>query len=347
VLTSHVEQRLHDVGRPSFWGDWFQNLGGAGVDLFFVLSGFLITFLLLVERSEAGRISLPHFYGRRALRIWPLYYAVVGTVLLVVPRFDPGHTAVAPPAIVALYLLILPNVAQAFHPPIPGISQTWSIGVEEQFYLIWPPLLNAFARRPMRLFVGAIALKILLLAALWGMDRSGWVVGTPIHGIRRVVSGFAIENMICGGYFAWLAFSGNDRALRILSAPSVQTVCAVIIPLLIFLPRMFPVRMLAAVAFGAIIYGVACGSRSILRIENRVTRGLGNLSYAMYMLHPAALHLLIPRAGLSHLLLYPAAFASTMAMATVSYFGLELPFLRMKRRLASVRSWYLPAPTSD
>jgi peptidoglycan/LPS O-acetylase OafA/YrhL len=121
--------------------------GGTGVLVFFVLSGFLITWLLLKEEERFGTISLKLFYLRRTLRIFPAFYVywilLVGSVLIV------GRRVLIAQAVCSL--LYVNNYYQAiFGDPNTGLSHTWSLGIEEQFYLLWPVtflLLKANKRR--------------------------------------------------------------------------------------------------------------------------------------------------------------------------------------------------------
>ena len=119
------------------------NFGGIGVYFFFVLSGFLITYLLCVEKDRFGTISIKRFYLRRILRIWPLYYLIVALGFFILPAFD--FFTLMPVSFnqnynqnLLLYILILPNLAYAYMPSVPNIGQAWSIGVEEQYYILWP-----------------------------------------------------------------------------------------------------------------------------------------------------------------------------------------------------------------
>lgn len=141
-------------------------LGWAGVDLFFVLSGFLITGILL--RSKERPHYFRNFYARRALRIFPLYYAFLVVVLFVLPRASSATAAEKVP-----YFLYLQNFAwlwpgEAHHDIVR--STTWSLAVEEQFYLVWPAAVLLTSRRTLVavcsvMLVGAIALRLLLLGA--------------------------------------------------------------------------------------------------------------------------------------------------------------------------------------
>lgn len=148
VLWSHIELTLAELKYPSFESFWLILLGDLGVALFFTLSGFLITFLLLSEKKETNHISIKKFYIRRILRIWPLYFLIITLGLFILPnisflntsesiKFDGNFYKKA-----VLFLLILPNIVVFFFGRVPFISQTWSIGVEEQFYLIWPWLIK-------------------------------------------------------------------------------------------------------------------------------------------------------------------------------------------------------------
>lgn len=144
-------------------------LGDLGVDLFFVLSGFLITFLLIKEKEYFEKINFKNFYIRRILRIWPLYYFIVILSLFILPKFSIFHingsffefeNNMEAIKIMLLFIFILPNVLYLIK-PIAFSAQTWSIGVEEQFYLIWPFIVNRFKKYKF-LFISVIIIYWLL-----------------------------------------------------------------------------------------------------------------------------------------------------------------------------------------
>ena len=174
-------------------------MGPLGVVLFFVLSGFLITYLLLTEQATTGRIAVKEFYIRRVLRIWPLYYLIVLLGLVILPRIDFLAVPVLTDNIsrhyalrVFLYVAFLPNVASALS-PIPFASQAWSVGVEEQFYLIWPNLLR-WVRRPIPALLGVIVAYLAIRAPLeWVAARSSSKV---VDAVRAVWSLFNIDCML-------------------------------------------------------------------------------------------------------------------------------------------------------
>ena len=114
--------------------------GHIAVILFFVLSGFLITYLLINEKENTGSISFKKFYMRRVLRIWPLYYFIMLLSYFLINAEYSVKTLV-------LCLGIFPNVAHALTAGWPSSPQLWSIGAEEQFYLFWPMLILLIPER--------------------------------------------------------------------------------------------------------------------------------------------------------------------------------------------------------
>ncbi len=126
----------------------FANVGVFGLTLFFVLSGFLITYLLLNEKQLTGTINIRKFYIRLILRIWPLYFLLILIGHFILPffinsDFEGGNMSDNFWIKSILYIFILPNyVLMIFKPNNPYIDITWSIGAEEQFYFVWPHLIK-------------------------------------------------------------------------------------------------------------------------------------------------------------------------------------------------------------
>ena len=143
--------------------------GGTGVLLFFVLSGFLITWLLLEEASKTGSVSLRNFYARRALRILPAFYVYAAVMLAYLwLRQRPVNYAQLTAA-----LLYVNNYWQGIYgDPNTGFSHTWSLAVEEQFYFLWPALFLLLWRNPARmarfLTAGIVFVWIYRLVLLYG-----------------------------------------------------------------------------------------------------------------------------------------------------------------------------------
>ena len=150
VIITHIELMKGKLGFSNIWNEpIIHQLGVKGVSFFFVLSGFLITYLLLIERQNKNRIFLKDFYLRRILRIWPLYFFILILGFFVFPYFSffdipyfTDHFKEDYFWNLVFYVLIFPNLAFSIFNAVPLIGQSWSIGVEEQFYILWPIILK-------------------------------------------------------------------------------------------------------------------------------------------------------------------------------------------------------------
>jgi peptidoglycan/LPS O-acetylase OafA/YrhL len=177
VIICHLELFKARSGIENSWRNWFVfEAGTAGVDFFFVLSGFLITYLLLQEIDQFGRIQLKKFYIRRILRIWPLYYLVLFVSFFAVPAasvfYIPGYSDQLYEGFLPklfFSVLLMPNVALFLYGEIPYASPLWSVGVEEQFYLFWP-LVVMFSKGRLKIIFAFIAAMLLLKAGCF----RGW-----------------------------------------------------------------------------------------------------------------------------------------------------------------------------
>jgi peptidoglycan/LPS O-acetylase OafA/YrhL len=292
VMASHVEQLKKDEHLPNL--DSWPILGEAGqngVCLFFVLSGFLITYLLLQEERVTGNISIGKFYIRRMLRIWPLYYLIVLLGFLVLPYClqvsgleNAFKTAYWPKFI--LFLLFLPNLAMVAFPQVPFTAQAWSIGTEEQFYLIWPFLLRRF-RKVLPWMLGGITFGIVLLRKTLFILRDHMAEGFPksvLSLTAEFLNTFSIECMAIGGFGAWLLFNNKQRVLRLLFLPSTQIL--LLIALLASLStglfgHVKSRNIVNSLLFISIILNLAANPKSLLKLENRFYLFMGRISYGL------------------------------------------------------------------
>jgi peptidoglycan/LPS O-acetylase OafA/YrhL len=150
--------------------------GVFGVDLFFVLSAYLITELLFREKDLTGRLDVKGFYMRRILRIWPLYFFYIGLALI--PAFNPGHVFTFGYAVAFLLLAGNWSVIAWGWPIHSIIGPLWTVSIEEQFYLLWPPIVRRLSRH--HLVAAAICMLIvsngfrIAMVALHGGANSVW-----------------------------------------------------------------------------------------------------------------------------------------------------------------------------
>jgi len=305
----------------------------SAVDLFFVLSGFLITYLLLAEEERTQTISVSRFYIRRILRIWPLYYAIALLGFIVLPLIlGPSYEFyTASPKSVILVMLLLAN----FVGPLGPLGHLWSISLEEQFYLVWPWV----SRNPQRLLKVAFGIIIVKLAIAPVIDM--------LHNdsISALFTGLRFECMAIGAVFAYLYFT-NHASLRILYSRAAQGITVLIIGYLIVfdVPLTIVNTMIASIAFGILILNVATNPNLGVKLENRITFSLGKISYGIYMIHFPLLYVIIfllQKSGLEEgseaykFVLYAATILGTLGLAALSYRWFEGPILRLKDRFES------------
>ncbi len=280
--------------------------GGDAVTLFFVLSGFLVTYLLLAENAQKGQINVRWFYVRRILRIWPLYYLLVVLGFFALPLLEwvtgfkgyfPLLQNSLPKYAVKLteYLFILPHIGAYFGSFVTGIGQLWSIGIEEQFYLMWPPLFRRFSRNLVRFLIVFILAKMgLALLSMWIAPMD--FIPQAFKTILGLIVFFRIENMAIGALGACILFYRRDLIARWIFHPAVQ-----IVTLLILLGNIFVFNGLdnAVVTFGlSIVYlifiiNVSCNPKSFIKLENAFFGSLGRISYGIYMYHVLVIYLII------------------------------------------------------
>ena len=166
VIIHHIEQIKSISNIDNFWDNPFVGIiGKLGVVLFFVLSGFLITYLLLTEEYSFQKISIRKFYMRRILRIWPLYFFIITLAFLVLPNINLfvlpnfGKDVIYSNLFskLLLYVIFLPNLVLPLLGIVPYASHTWSIGTEEQYYLVWPVILKYLKKHRISLMILIIA----------------------------------------------------------------------------------------------------------------------------------------------------------------------------------------------
>jgi len=365
VIVGHVELIKFNYGINNFYKiiPFFERTSGhLGVILFFVLSGFLITYLLLSEKDNYGKVAVKKFYIRRVLRIWPLYFLMLLVVFLLFPLIskDPASYAffksgnIIPSLI--LYVFFLPNLAFQLGIWVPTGAHLWSIGVEEQFYLGWPVLVNYFRKRILLVLV-FIFFGVSLLPHVidYFTNHISFNTGTLLF-LKQVSKFFMIakfNSMAFGGIMAWLYFSKKAGFLKIIHHP-VTEIGVVVIALSLWISGYVPAYFgdeLYTCLFGIIILNVATKSKPIIKLENRVLDYLGKISYGLYMYHWLSILLImyflrnafpvIESHGnelLYNMVMYPAAILLTIGLSALSYELYEKWFLDLKKRFAKISS---------
>jgi peptidoglycan/LPS O-acetylase OafA/YrhL len=322
------------------WGPILGRAAGLGVDLFFALSGFLITRLLLAERERTGRIDLRHFYERRARRILPLYYATVGaayglTALLgdrfAIPFGGPNDERFFTTTLLA-HLALVPNLIEA---PVPSpLDVLWSIGVEEQFYLLFPLALRA-SRGPrpvLRLVAVGLVICWSVRAYLASLGDAGLYRNPLAHGDGLLLGALAAQ--IEASSPAALAWVRRRAWLIELSVTGLLTL-HVVFRTSSVTPTAYLLSFLAsAVLSASLVLTLACGAGPLARALTHLAPA-GKLTYAGYLVHKYAIgaaYLLARVLAVPESLLDPVRLVTsclfTLALGWAAHRLIERPFLR-------------------
>jgi peptidoglycan/LPS O-acetylase OafA/YrhL len=345
--------------------------GFLGVDAFFVLSGFLITTLLLQEHAQHGSFSLRRFYARRALRLLPALGVLLVAALVVRVVADPNNGN-RPAALGFLGMIFyFANWVDIYKHDALGVFQhTWSLAIEEQFYLVWPVLLLFMLRRKLTLAtIAMIASAGIVIAALWRAWY--WHVN---FGPRRFVDYYflltlhqstetgaldhrtAVWNRFYFGsdtradallagcltaiLLVWLLPRLGARArMRLSAAAGVAfVVCGIIVwRAVVVLSGWLPVWGILALelSVAVLIAGLVAAPRGPLArlLALPPLAWLGRRSYAIYLYHPVVFtYLSRDRVHLSPPVSFVFQFAVVFVLAELSYRLVEAPMLRRKRR---------------
>lgn len=357
VIVEHVEYHKTNAGFESFNIEPLSVIGTIAVLFFFVLSGFLITYLLFKEKEVTGAISAKNFYIRRILRIWPLYYIIfiLGFFILpFIPFMSAGRLTVdmmkhyTPHFLLNFFML--PNISRALLPVIPYNGQAWSIGVEEQFYLIWP-LLIKYSRNYLRTVLSVVFIYVFLLALVLPAANKFLPEGAMhnfIHGFTRVVRQTPIVCMGIGATGAYLLYFEKKKFLDFIFSRVFQYFLYAITFLMLasVIKYTLWLQMFISVLFTCIIVNIAANPASIFRLNNRGMNYLGKISYGMYMYHSIVIIAVInlTRMYFDHLSfaiglgLHLVIIGATIGVSAISYRYLEEPFLRLKLKFTKVRS---------
>lgn len=357
VLLTHIDEykwRLNLEIPPMFPKVLLNGINA--VIMFFVLSGFLITYLLLTEIHKTGTVSVRKFYARRILRIWPVYYLLIFLGLTVFPLIVgafqyQGNFAPEPlqPIHILLYILLIPNAVGFFGGSWPVFQQLWTIGIEEQFYLLWPALSKCFAKRMLLLIISVIIIKILLNNYQLQIVVDNHYSQTYRNFIA-FLNNLRFENMAVGALGAYALFH-KHWILKVIFHPVVEklTLAFMVYNVLFLNPPDYPSdNLLLCIPYILFILNVSSNPKSTLKLENRFWNWLGTLSYGIYMYHLLVTYLVFLAFNyinvsqwnniVFNIVVYTIIIALTLATAEASHRWFEKPFLRLKDRFTVVKS---------
>ncbi len=322
VVLYHCHPRLQGtwIGYASLWG-W------AGVILFFILSGFLITSILLATRDKPHYFH--NFHARRLLRIWPVYILLLIFVYLNAPWF------IGPPVLEAIkaapwlaYLFLVQNLFHLTLPP--AIGPTWALAIEEQYYFLWAPVVR-FLRRPWMLI--AVLLSALVVSPLLRHLHPAWI--TPTHTLIHL-DGIALGSLMALGLHTlslsrrvWLSLGLGSLVAGLAAAATVAGGTSLLDSAL-------------AVGFAGGVLALIASTGARNPVNAALCSGplafYGRISYGLYMTHISVFIYfgwfdlrMDPYGTAGNLAIVAFRLLTATAVATALWYGFESRILKLKR----------------
>ncbi len=323
--------------------------GFAGVDMFFVLSGFLITGLLLKEWTDLGRIDLRCFYMRRVLRLLPALWLMLLTIVVFVTLFLPEDIAQATQTDALLAVCNVLNWARIFEWSEKGLlGHTWSLCIEEQFYLLWPVTLCLVLRSAGS---AGLARRLLGFALVFAVCRIVLVMGGA--SVTRVYQGLdtRIDNLLLGCALAaallegWLRLD-DDRTRALLRRMIPAAILSLVLVLLLAHSRSAVTFIVVLPLVGistCVVIGHVLAAGPDDRWQELFERPrlvwCGRRSYGLYLWHYPVFQVLGPWGfGFSPIQVALVGMPLTFAIASASYVLVERPILKFKDHFQPARA---------
>jgi peptidoglycan/LPS O-acetylase OafA/YrhL len=337
VFIHHLQHFIYQ-GRPLFLP-----LGSLGVDIFFVLSGFLITTLLLEEHASKNTINLKNFYIRRALRLLPALFVLLAFTALFALLFLPFSEAMTTARLSFIAIFYGTNWALAFGERSDLLGHLWSLAVEEQFYVIWPLALmlllrSGLAKRRLVLLIVSLIVLVCLYRCL--------LVSPEVDPLRIYFgSDTRADSLLAGCLVAMLvSWQMVPRTRRTLTALKFAGGFSVlIVAAYIFNISGVPGRTLYQIGFTVFAISVGVFILQVMMTPNSRYKSIlqrptlvwiGKLSYSLYLWHFFTIGLTL-RIPVSNPIRVAIAIPIALGIATSSYYLIEKPFLKLKSRYAA------------
>lgn len=355
VLLHHGESMKLKHSLPYLGSISLFHNGTHAVTFFFVLSGFLITFFLLKEKKKDSGVRVRHFYVKRALRIFPLYFLLVLIGTLIIPFFIThlGIDYEIPYTLEQVwyyYVLFFPCLV-TFYYGHHLLEPLWSIGVEVLFYSLWAPLFKVIKKNILLLLLSVIAIKIILLSIPF------FIAMPKLYSV--LVNAYSFEAMAVGGLGAYFVFNSTKAISSLLFFQKTfqYFVMAILIVFLAFNRNIdntiwrwiFGMPVLSAflmqLIFLYIIIAVSLYRHEDIIKENKALWYLGEISYGIYMYHTIVISVVIillkkisfPINSVSfNLIFYVLVIGGTILISHLSKKYFENYFLKLGKRMQSL-----------
>jgi peptidoglycan/LPS O-acetylase OafA/YrhL len=337
VLIWHLDQFSYLLNIKNI-GISDNGMAGQAVNMFFVLSGFLITYLLLTEGKLNKRINIKKFYIRRILRIWPLYYLALIISLLLIYLGIINE----PPQLensIVFYSFLLANIPYVLSISINTITPLWSVAVEEQFYIIWPHLFKSTKNILPKL--------VIFFLFYFFLKISIYLLSGSTSVLFKLITLVRFDIMCIGGFGAYLIFIGEKKYLKIIHSKILQFLSwGILLFSIIFKPlHLFSIidNEINSIFYLVIILNVSCNKKTIISLENVSFNFLGKISYGLYVYHMIIIFLLAyfvkkNNYQLNLVSYYSIVIVGTISVSYLSHRYFEMFFLRKKHKYSLIRS---------
>lgn len=339
VVVLHTSIGLRPFGLP--WNRLGNQFGMFGVTIFFSLSGFLITYLLLLEKDDRPDVCVKDFYIRRILRIWPLYYLYLAICVFVI-----WATKTQPlPGSLPYYLFLTANIPYIWirtH-ALGLVAHYWSLGVEEQFYLFWPWVAR---KEKLERIIGVFIVLFfgLKIATRAYLAYSGHSTPYTVLDVTR------FDCMAIGGIGAVWFHRHSPAFWKICTSLVAQVIAwGGLVALAFNQFHILPIidNEIVSALTVVLIVNVSSNPRTMVNLEWRLLNYLGKISYGIYVIHPLVIFGMQRWSGawmsqlaptLRYVLVYGGVMASTIGLAASSYELYEKRLLNLKERFSTVKS---------
>lgn len=320
--------------------------GSMAVSFFFVLSGFLITYILLKEKEVEESISIKNFYLKRVFRIWPVYFIVVTFGLIfywyLLPHlgfsFEVEYNKWFG---VLLYTFFGANIMSSFFHVGGILNVTWSIAVEEQFYIFWAPLIKISKSRVL------FSIVFVFLLSFLAQVLNHYEFFNVSSGFKKFINTLGFYHMALGGILAYFVAYKKDTILKLLVFRNRVFQALLFLVILAYFTTYYSnykyvllENLIMSLLFGWLIINVSINTNRIFGLENKITTYLGRRSYGIYMYHSVSIYVVLFILGkfkdlmpysIFQLLAILFVFGLTILISFLSYRFIESPILRKGR----------------
>ncbi|WP_188616996.1 acyltransferase family protein [Cloacibacterium rupense] len=331
VVWSHIEIIKGIKGLPQNNFIIYPN-AHYSVTLFFVLSGFLITFLLVKEFQKYQTISFKDFYVRRILRIWPLYYLIL-FISYFFAKHEISHRTLM------FCLSIFPNIPPALKSSWESSPQIWSIGVEEQFYLFWPIFISYIIKKQTNLYIIIFIIIYTALPFVLNFINIHTIENEKLYSFTEKFFNQTKFNCMAIGAFFGINLAMRKKWLEALYSNFYLSIFFILTSFTVWFGDITFGKItdeVYALVFAFMILSVVKNKK--INIDNKVSSTLGKISYGIYMYHWLIILLILKllmrykNENYFEIALYISVFGMTIFVSWISYHTYEKYFLQLKKK---------------